>query len=433
MMDGISDSPESKVTGILQSIWSLLFAAFFFFFFWLPDLSSLMAKVMLLLALPTWWLSRAHAAWPSSRPLLLLLPLMVYLASMTLHEFDARQLGRPAHLLFAVILFVSIRGIRLHHLWIGGGVVLSILPALALAVHEHVVLEQPRVFGRLSGGDFGNFCAALSVPLLLAMLPSGRPVAQRATLLFCSGAAALIAFWSGSRTGWLIMPVVLSCLLTAGALPGAALRRLLWAMPVLVLAVLPLAGSGMDERLQRLVFEVQAYFSADIAGYAGTSMGIRLESARLGLDLCEANPGLGLGYVEFKRIALRMAEAGLISAEIPRFFGMLHNQFLDYCMLLGIPGVLVLGVFWAGVFATAYAAVRRAPDEPARFLALCLASVMTGYFVSATGGSMFSSTKGTVYFCIALLLLLKLDAEARPSLYGRDPAVRRSLPGGVPT
>lgn len=389
---------------------------------------------MLLLALPTWWLSRAHAARPSLRPLLLLLPLMVYLFSMALHEFDARQVGRPFHLLLAVILFFSICGIRLYYRWIGRGLALSILPALALAVHEYIVLEQPRVFGRLSGGDFGNFCAALSVPLLVGMLTVDRSVAQRATLLFGSGAAALIAFWSGSRTGWLIMPVVFCCLVLAGALPGAALRRLFWAMPVLILALLPFASRGMGERLRMLVSEVYAYFSADSVGYVGTSMGIRLESAHLGLDLCEAHPALGVGYVEFKRIAVRMADAGVISAEIPHFFGMLHNQFLDYCMLLGIPGVFILGVFWGGVFMAAYAAVRRAPDEPARFLALCLTSVITGYFVSATGGSMFSSTKGTVYFCVALLLIMKLEAEARSSYRQiQGSSADPTLPKGAPT
>ncbi len=393
-----------------------MFASFFVFFFWLPDLSSLIAKCMLVLALPTWWMTRSPAASFSVRPVLvLLLPLLVYLFSMALHGWDARQLSRPAHLLLAVGLLAALRDLPLQASWIVTGQALSVLPALGIAIHEHSMLGKERVFGPLSGADFGNFAAALAMPLLLGALLQGRhalPALVRALCFFSGAAAVLIAFWSGSRTGWITMPIVAVLLVALGAVPEGQ-RRMFWVLPAIGIGLIPIAWPQLQERVADFASETSAFFDADTADYRGTSMGIRLESARLGLQLCAEHPFLGLGVVDFKRIAASMARSGEISPEIPGFFGMLHNQFLDFCVLLGVGGTLVLLVFWFLVLRRGASAVKGAATGFERLYAMCLVGVCAGYFVSATGGSMFSSTKGTVMISVCLLLLFKLDSSLR--------------------
>lgn len=417
IIDGIVQRAEGQPSRIVQSIWSALFASFFVFFFFLPDLSSLIGKCMLIAAVPFYWMTRDRAVAVRWALLcLMLLPLLVYLVSMAVHGWDLRQLARPAHLLLAALLFIALRPLRLQTSWITGGMALGMLPALFVALHEHYIQQVDRVFGPLSGADFGNFAASLSLPFIMGgLLMDGRTWTRMSRLAYVAAgiAAALIAFWSGSRTAWLIM-IVTACVLPLLGAVSPARRGQLWWGAALVIVPLVVAWPVFSERMQRMVQEVAAFTSADAASYQGTSMGIRLESLQIGLQLCKAHPLGGIGFLGFKEHVQGLADAGLISRDIPGFFGMLHNQFLDFCVLGGLPALIALCAFWAGMLWLASAVALHATDHRDKLLALCLASVLIGYFISATGGSMFSSTKGSVFLGVCLVLLFLLDTMRRP-------------------
>lgn len=434
-----SDSQAWKGADVLDRtrflgdrLWSLGFAAFFAAFFVVPDVSSSISKLMVLAA--AFMLLRRPIVLREVRweiVLLFLLPLLIYLFSMSLHEWNHRQMGRPLHMAYAVLILLALRQVDLDLKYVLHGVSAALAIGLCVAMHERFTLDAARVFGPLSGADFGNYAAPLAVGLVLGAIRQGTspvgaingelPNIVRLQYFLAAISGLMMAIWSGSRSSLLI--IVLSIPLLA--LVDRRRKSSPLFVPVGLGAVGLLGFSAWNvfhERILSMYRETMAFFLGEAAAYQSTSTGIRWESIRIGVDLCSEHPALGMGINAFKRYARALAEAGTISDEIPSFFGMLHNQFLDACVLLGLPGVLLLLLFWLFMFRVCYACLKRTSTPYAHTLTLILAAVSIGYFVSSTTGSMFSSTKGTVFICVCWTLLLYLYANSYPGALYRASA-----------
>jgi len=351
----------------------------------------------------------------------MILPALLYALSMSAHGWNWRYLDRPAHLIYGIPLFLVVRRIGVRPLIPLVGLAIGVIASFPLSAYQRFALGQDRAMGILSGGDFGNLAGSLAVGLALsAYCLRGAQLAKSqrlllGTLLAASMFGFLISIWSGNRTAWVAYFVILAVCLP---MLLRSLRRttLLYALVASSMIVLFLLLPDLRHRMAIGVDEVTAYLTAPAgAKAASTSLGIRMQSIALGLDICSTHPWTGIGILEFKRLAARLAAAGAIAPEIPNFFGMLHNQFLDACVLLGIGGVLMQVAFWLLILIPEVRLVQRADSLEARALSLTLLCISLGYFVSATGGSMFGSSKGTLFLAMAWASLTATGWQRRAS------------------
>ncbi|MDP3535412.1 MAG: O-antigen ligase family protein [Halomonas sp.] len=194
---------------------------------------------------------------------------------------------------------------------------------------------------------FGNF-ALLSSLLCLAGL--GWAWHQQTTrfywiMLLLGGAAggALASVFSGTRGGWLILPLVL-CLFYYGYTHRWRARwRWLGMCSVLVvmLVVYVTPQTGVAKRMDKAVSEVHRY----IEGTGFGSVGARLEMYRGAMWLIRDQPFIGYGHRGYDPAMQGLKKKGILNPDLGNYWHA-HNDLLDAWVRRGLPGLLmVLGLY----------------------------------------------------------------------------------------
>ncbi len=321
------------------------------------------------------------------------------------HHDDA-----PARFMLAIPVYFALRRIdprRLAALQYGliGGALL-IAAGLVVAPHRDA-------FGRVSVGfidliTFGNTALMLGVLAALSIGWLGpEPTWRRALKLAALLAGICASVLSGSRGGWLALPLFLAIGLLGAAQRGAR-RRLAWAGAG-ALALAALASWRLPEIHQRLAL-VFSNLQAFRHGDPDTSVGIRLQLWRVALHLWWQQPWFGLGPGGFKAAMAPMQQAGWLTPLAAQFGrGEVHNEILDKTCTLGIPGLIAIVALYlvpAAIFARR---LRSAAAVPARMgLALTLGFLVFGLTVET-----FDLTMNAAFYALSGAVLLA--ATLRPA------------------
>lgn len=194
---------------------------------------------------------------------------------------------------------------------------------------------------------FGNF-ALLSGLLCLAGL--GWAWQQHASrfywlMLLIGGAAGgvLASIFSGTRGGWLVVPLVLGIFYVVYTHRWRARWRWLGVCSVLalILAVYAIPQSGVAKRTDKAVIEVHRY----IEGTGFGSVGARLEMYRGALWLMSEQPVMGYGHQGYEPAMQTLKVTGVLSPGLGNYWHA-HNDLLDAWVRRGVPGFLmVLGLY----------------------------------------------------------------------------------------
>ena len=193
---------------------------------------------------------------------------------------------------------------------------------------------------------FGNLSLVLGVlSLVWALRRSQMP------LLF--GAAALAglvaSLLSGTRGGWVTLPVVAVVLLLC---QGAEIRRLwsAWSLQTRLLAVagvVLVAAFAVWQALPRAVALVEDLRGYLDQGVTRTSVGLRLDMWRAAWTLFLQKPLLGWGEGAMMPELRRLIAAGELN-EQARYFGFqLHSDVLDTLARRGLLGLITLLLMYA--------------------------------------------------------------------------------------
>ncbi|WP_442769731.1 O-antigen ligase family protein [Zoogloea ramigera] len=346
-----------------------------------------------------------------------------YVLNMAVLGWNMRVFDRPAHLLWAIPVYLLVRRCGL-----SSRALLAGFAAAGLAAGGVALLAKSELFGgplmRLefgrpmgpfsSPGPFGNYSAVIAMACLAgwlggAGLRGGRWVRLAALLGLSGGLVASLL--SETRSAWASLPVMA---LVAAAVLGArpAGRRGLAAVVAAVLLVAGLlAVDTVHERLLLGANEVRAYLADPTAAAAReTSMGLRLLSWEWGWQQFLAHPLLGIGVANFRATVDAAVAAGALP-EVLRNFNGLHNLLIDHLTTTGLVGTLAMVGFWVGMFRHFRAALQGA-DGPRRLFAGWGLMVLAAELVFASVGSMFASSLGTVAFTV---LLAVCAAGAHPA------------------
>lgn len=347
-----------------------------------------------------------------------------YVLNMAVLGWNMRVFDRPAHLLWAIPVYLLVRRCGL-----SSRALLAGFAAAGLAAGGVALLAKSELFGgplmRLefgrpmgpfsSPGPFGNYSAVIAMACLAgwlggAGLRGGRWV-RLAALLGVSG-GLVASLLSETRSAWASLPVMALVAATVlGARPAG--RRGLAAVVAAVLLVAGLlAVDTVHERLLLGANEVRAYLADPTAAAAReTSMGLRLLSWEWGWQQFLAHPLLGIGVANFRATVDAAVAAGALP-EVLRNFNGLHNLLVDHLTTTGLVGTLAMVGFWVGMVRHFRAALQEGAKGPRRLFAGWGLMLLAAELVFASVGSMFASSLGTVAFTV---LLAVCAAGAHPA------------------
>lgn len=318
--------------------------------------------------------------------------------------------------------------------WLGAG------GAGLLALWQVLAQGEPRAFGHTNAIQFGNLALLLGLWSAVwawqarhqadappsAPLPAPRPASRYMPwlgwLAALLGLAASVA--SGSRGGWLALPLLVLALLWR----GTAVQRLRALAAAAAASLLLLALPPVQERVQLAWHEYQSQRMDN------TSIGLRLSFWQLARELGQAHPWLGAGQVGYEQ-AQRQAVAQQRMPSQAVEFNHAHNEWLDMLAKRGMLGVAALALFYAVPAALLgrqlRSAARQAPDSQAsarQAAALCGLCTVLGFVLFGLTQVMFAHNSGNMMYLLGISLWLSASMPAPAARPGRPAPAPEKTP-----
>lgn len=349
-------------------------------------------------------------------------PLAAVIVSSAWHgHVVARTWDSPARFLAGIPLFLVLRKQGKDVLkWADLSFALGALASFALAV----LMPRDWGDGRIGSpflnpihfGDTALVLGVLSVISLNWWRKDPRVVrVLKVAALFAGLGASLL---SGSRGGWIAVPVVAVLVVVARG-RGKSWRRnaLLVLSVIVVLAATYALSSTVRDRMDEISSDISTYAQ----GNKDTSVGIRLQLYEAAFRLIERQPVFGLGDDGFRDQMTSLAQQGMITPLAARFGeGETHNQLLAYSANYGvIGGILLLGIYVVPIW---YFGLRlNAPVVATRLAALMGLAFAVSFLIFGMTVETFD-LKSTVSFYVAVTVVLAAAAvdAAGPARRTRD-------------
>ncbi|SDF93471.1 O-antigen ligase [Onishia taeanensis] len=259
--------------------------------------------------------------------------------------------------LWPVVGAAALIGLRCHapsarHWWLG--LSCGAVAAGSIALFERLVLAYSRASNDMNAIPFGNlalllgFLSCLATLWWLYRLPRLQPSCRcRCLWLSAAGGMAgmMASLLSGTRGGWLAVPLLVSLLYMAWQQIPTRKERLRLVTRymgagalLLTIILLAIPETGVSQRLAGAVADAQEYWQGEDRD---GSVGLRLEMWRGGLQLFVERPwtGWGEGRLETARDAL---VANHILHPGVSYYDQLHSDIIDTAARRGVVGLLGL-------------------------------------------------------------------------------------------
>lgn len=268
----------------------------------------------------------------------------IFLSQLAHGDFDPHPYDGASRFLLAVPVYLMMRKANLRITTVlQYAMPLGAISALCLAF---LMYKGGRVSTHfLDAIHFGDLALMLGFLSLFSInwIGPDRPVTL---ILKLSGLAAgtLVSALSGSRGGWLAIPVLLIALLFFQK-KERMLNRL--ALTSVAMAVAAIAGYFLVDSIHQRTGDLINDLAAWSHGQTDTSLGIRLQLWKAALYLFWQHPLFGVGPDGFAQMMAPLSQSGFISetaAELGR--GEVHNDILASMARLGIFGLLsILAIY----------------------------------------------------------------------------------------
>jgi len=274
----------------------------------------------------------------------LLLYFVIFTANMLYHDDPARELDMPLRALLAmpVLLLLLAYPPRPGAWW--SGVAMGAIGGAALAFWQLIVLNLERPQAATSNAiHYGNVSMLLGMLSLsgLAWARAQRHRAAWSTLLLAGALAGIVgSVISGSRSGWLALPVCV-CVLSFYYSKGRSiyyLTALISALVAMSVFFYVLPDHPVPQRMKAVLEDVKKFNDND---NARNSIGQRLEMWRNAWALSNEHVLLGMGRAGYLDAKYKLAEEGKMDAYI-RDYTNAHNDYLDALVKRGVIGLMAL-------------------------------------------------------------------------------------------
>ncbi len=278
----------------------------------------------------------------------LLLYFCVFSANMLYHADPARELDMPLRALLAVPVMLLLLAYppRAEAWW--GGLAIGAIGGAALGLWQLLILHMERPQAATSNAiHYGNVSILLGILSLCGLSWARQQRHHRAWMaLLVTGGIAGVAgsIVSGSRGGWLVLPICV-CIFACQYAKGRG-KYYLPAILAVFIAVSALAytlpNSPLRERVEVAVDDVQKFNEMD---NVTTSIGQRFEMWRTAVTMSTQHIWFGMGRDGYMAAKQSLADQGKMNKSILKHTNA-HNDYFDALVKRGLTGLAVLLAFF---------------------------------------------------------------------------------------
>lgn len=295
------------------------------------------------------------------------------------HGFDG-DIDKISRFILAIPVFYLVYRARpsLHALWLG--IAFGVLGALVFALYQNFYLGAPRAYGHSHPIQFGNLAMLLGVLCLAGLGWADSLDKHRRKYVVLLGLAAVggvvTSALSGSRGGWLGLPIILLVVFFS-YYSIFSLRAKLFALLFILVGGFYLVNSphiGVKDRIQQAYQEIGLFQDGNV----NTSVGLRLEMWRGAIKLTQEKPLFGWGQEGYKQGMKQLGENEEIRGNASAF-DHAHNEFIDRLVKQGLFGFVALLLLYQVPLWT-FAAAKRDSHLPTRAIAMAGVLLSLCYF-----------------------------------------------------
>jgi len=321
----------------------------------------------------------------------------VSLVRLVLDDQGLRTLDGPARLLLGLTCIGVMYHLRPRARYFWMGLCATTVVSAAVAVYQVAagLGDEGRAIGFTHHAiTFGNLALASGLMALcgVSTFRGTRLAWVPGVALLCGMLASIL---SGSRGGWLALPLVMIPLAVYGRrVLGYNMLVLSGLLLALVAAACAVPALGMADRIAIAVAEVQRYLAT---GDANTSVGIRLELWRASIMMFIDHPWLGVGRDDFHAALNALAAQGRLQQGPALTFSSGHNDLLHCLATGGVLDAALLLLLYIAPMRYFIAQLRR-PDQGQHPLALAGLVVVVAFIGFGLTDVMFWLMKTKVFY-----------------------------------
>lgn len=333
-------------------------------------------------------------------------------AAWAMHMFDAQgklmlhSLGLDRVSKYALMLFIlpALAALPIRRKALLWGCVLGAASAAALALWQVGLQGYERAAGHTNAIQFGNLGLLLGIWCAVwARQAPGRGERALAWSGALSGLVASLA--SGSRGGWLALPLLLWLVLWLAPDPARAQPRMgrIGATTVALCLALVL----LPPVQQRLELAVQEY-SGHRLDAQPTAVGLRLSLWPFAQKLVQQHPLLGFGQSGYEVQQQQAVQRGELPAQALEL-NHAHNEWLDMAAKRGLLGTFALVLFYGVPGLLFWRCLAHAPGPAGalqRAAAVCGLATVAGFLIFGMTQVMFAHNNGNMTYLLAVSLWL---------------------------
>lgn len=316
----------------------------------------------------------------------------------------------------------------LKYLW--AGIALGAIGAACIAFYEVFVLNLGRAHGSQHPIQFGNISLLLGMLCVpgLAMAKAFSRYRSLWIILLLVGmvSGVLASFLSGSRGGWISLPILALFFFVAYQRYFSFKAKVV--LIVLSAAVLTTLLAVPQLGVQKRVVEAQQNISLYLAGESRTSIGARFEMWQGAMRVFAKHPLIGVGDGDqYKVEMIDLVEAGKVHSSalsedvaqldsidfeeirteevIDSMFGHSHNELINQAAKRGILGVISLMLLYSVPLFAFYSGLKQRDNIPLQAVAATGYVLVISYICFGFSQVFFAHNSGVMIYAAMMMVL----------------------------
>jgi len=280
-------------------------------------------------------------------------PLLTAISIYLSGESEWKYLDNPSRFLLVIPIFLAIRCSSINVDYLNWGIFFAVLFVCFIALYQRHWLGINRVYGFVSGINspiiFGNIGLLLGVLAPTTYLTIKKILGPWA--LLCVALATLaglyVSILSGTRGGWIAMPLLL--VLIGSLLPKGGINKSLLILLALsgVFLTLYHFNPEVKVRFDTAIFELNKLFLT--GEVSNGSIGIRFQLWHVAWLEFFQHPVTGVGLGQYYNEKLLLIKAGLAGVVVQRF-QYAHNEPIHILAEMGLLGFTSLMMMYISSF-----------------------------------------------------------------------------------